>query len=163
MRFPRATRLNANTAGELNTIVAHCMVHARRKFVEVAEDFPEECRFLLECLKMVYMNEAATQGMSPKKRLDLHKERSTPVMDRVWAWIRELTDGKQVEPNSGLGDAIEYMEKHWSLIHSAELNKVNPFECLVALQRYHVLVEENPEEWMPWNYVATLAGLGLTG
>ena len=39
-----------------------------------------------------------------------------------------------------------------SLIHSAELNKVNPFECLVALQRYHVLVEENPEEWMPWNF-----------
>ena len=204
--------LNANTAGELDTIVAHCMVHARRKFVEVAEDFPEECRFLLECLKTVYINEAATQGLSPGERLALHKERSAPVLDRVWAWIRNLTDGKLVEPNSGLGDAIEYMEKHWSrltlflrepgapidnnaaerilkrailhrknslfyktlagarvgdvfmsLIHSAELNKVNPFDYLVALQRYHVLVEENPEEWMPWNYVATLAGLGLTG
>ena len=48
-----------------------------------------------------------------------------------------------------------------SLIHSAELNKVNPFDYLVALQRYHALVEENPEEWMPWNYAATLEGLGL--
>ena len=50
-----------------------------------------------------------------------------------------------------------------SLIHSAELNKVNPFDYLVALQRYHALVEENPEEWMPWNYAATLEGLGLAG
>jgi len=50
-----------------------------------------------------------------------------------------------------------------SLIHSAELNKVNPFEYLVALQRYHALVEENPEEWMPWNYAEILAGLGLAG
>ena len=50
-----------------------------------------------------------------------------------------------------------------SLIHSAELNKVNPFDCLVAHQRYHALVEENPEAWLPWNYAATLAGLGLEG
>ena len=50
-----------------------------------------------------------------------------------------------------------------SLIHSAELNKVNPFEYLVALQRYHALVEENPEEWMPWNYADTLAGIRLAG
>jgi hypothetical protein len=50
-----------------------------------------------------------------------------------------------------------------NLIHSAELNKANPFEYLVALQLYHVLVEENPEEWMPWNYADTLTGLALAG
>ena len=32
---------------------------------------------------------------------------------------------------------------------------------LVALQRYHALVEENPEEWLPWNYAETLVALGL--
>ena len=37
---------------------------------------------------------------------------------------------------------------------------VNPFDHLVALQRNHAFVEENPEEWMPWNYQETLAGLG---
>ena len=204
--------LNANTAGELDTIVAHCLVHARRQFVEVAEDFPEECRFLLERLKEVYLNEATTRGMSPLERLAFHKEHSATVMNKIWAWIRELTDGKQVEPSSGLGEAIGYMEKHWSrltlflrepgalldnnaaerilkrailhrknslfyktmagarvgdvfmsLIHSAELNKANPFEYLVALQRYHVMVEENPEDWMPWNYTGTLTELGLAG
>ena len=202
--------LSANTAGDLDTIVAHCMVHARRKFVDVAEDFPEECRFLLERLKEVYIVEAATKGMSPLERLAYHQEHSATEMNRIWAWIRELKDGNQVEPNSGLGDAIDYMEKHWgrltlflrepgcpidnnaaerilkrailhrknslfyktlagarvgdvfmSLIHSAELNKANPFDYLVALQRYRARVEENPEEWMPWNYANTRAALGL--
>ena len=36
-----------------------------------------------------------------------------------------------------------------------------PLENFVDLQGYHVLVEENPEEWMPWNYADTLAGLAL--
>jgi hypothetical protein len=46
-----------------------------------------------------------------------------------------------------------------SLLHSAELNQVNPFDYLVALLRNHAFVEENPEEWLPWNYQATLAGI----
>ena len=46
-----------------------------------------------------------------------------------------------------------------SLIHTAELSKANPFGYLVELQKNHALVEENPEEWMPWNYRKTLADL----
>jgi hypothetical protein len=38
-----------------------------------------------------------------------------------------------------------------------------PIDHLVAIQRNHALVEENPEEWMPWNYADTLAGLALAG
>ena len=45
--------------------------------------------------------------------------------------------------------------------NSAELSKVSQFDYLVALQCYHDLVEENPEEWLPWNYAETLVGLGL--
>jgi hypothetical protein len=48
-----------------------------------------------------------------------------------------------------------------SLIHSAELNGANPFDYLVTLLRYHAFVEENPEEWMPWNYLETVVGLNL--
>lgn len=46
-----------------------------------------------------------------------------------------------------------------SLIHTAELNRENPFDYLVELQKNHALVEENPEEWMPWNYRQTLTTL----
>jgi hypothetical protein len=50
---------------------------------------------------------------------------------------------------------------YMSLIHSAELNGANPFHYLVTLLRHRAFVEENPEEWMPWNYQETLAGLSL--
>lgn len=50
-----------------------------------------------------------------------------------------------------------------SLIHTAELNGAQPFDYLVAIQRNHALVEKNPEEWTPWNYSDTLAGLALAG
>ena len=44
-----------------------------------------------------------------------------------------------------------------SLIHTAELNQVAPFEYLVALQRNAAELTANPAAWMPWNYQATLA------
>ena len=47
-----------------------------------------------------------------------------------------------------------------SLIHTAELNHIAPFEYLVALQRNATAVAANPADWMPWNYQATLAQRG---
>jgi hypothetical protein len=44
-----------------------------------------------------------------------------------------------------------------SLIHTSELNGVDPFAYLVALQRHHEVVAESPADWLPWNYQATLA------
>ena len=44
-----------------------------------------------------------------------------------------------------------------SLIHSAELNGTRSFDYLVALLRHHEQVEDDPADWMPWNYAAALA------
>ena len=46
-----------------------------------------------------------------------------------------------------------------SLIHTAELNGVDPFDYLVALQRHHKEVAAKPGSWMPWNYQDSLACL----
>jgi transposase len=40
--------LSRNLPGELQTILAHCLAHARRLFVDVYDRFPEQCRYLLE-------------------------------------------------------------------------------------------------------------------
>ncbi len=45
-----------------------------------------------------------------------------------------------------------------SLIHTCELNGVNPFDCLTELQRHSAELPLRPADWMPWNYRATLAG-----
>ena len=43
-----------------------------------------------------------------------------------------------------------------SLIATCELNGINPFEYLVALQQNRWKVGRHPECWLPWNYQATL-------
>jgi hypothetical protein len=108
--------LSRNTTGEFETILANCLAHSRRKFVEVAASFPDECRYVLETLGEVYGHEATTreQRMSPDGRLAFHKEHSGPLMEKLQQWLQEQIGERKVEPNSGLGGAITYMLKHWS-------------------------------------------------
>jgi transposase len=43
-----------------------------------------------------------------------------------------------------------------SLIHTCELNKVNPFEYLTELLRHTAELKASPAEWTPWKYRETL-------
>jgi hypothetical protein len=107
--------LSRNLPGELETIVANCLAHARRRFVEVYDRFPDECRYVLEALKVVYHNDAraSARSMSPAKRLQFHRVKSQQTMQRLHNWLQRQFDEKIVEPNSALGDAINFMLKHW--------------------------------------------------
>ena len=107
--------LSRNLPKELEVILAHCLAHSRRRFVNVVEDFPDECRYVLETLGIVYKNDATAkeEKMSPEKRLRFHQKESGPLMAQLRAWMREQIDANKVEPNSGLGDAILYALKHW--------------------------------------------------
>jgi transposase len=100
---------------KLEIIVGHCLAHARRRFVEVTPNFPEECRFVLETLGAIYSNDALAreQGMTPEERLRWHQSRSGPLMEQLRTWLQTQLDEKKVEPNSGLGVAINYLLKHW--------------------------------------------------
>jgi transposase len=105
--------LSRNTSDDFETIVANCLAHGRRRFVDVAAHFPAECRHVLETLGEVYKNEAATRSMSPEERLRFHQAHSRPVMEELSRWMAEQIEQRKVEPNSGLGEAIAYMQKHW--------------------------------------------------
>ncbi len=107
--------LDRNLPREFETVVGNCLAHARRKFVEVVNSFPEECRHVLETLRDVYAHDATTRkrGMSDEERLRYHQKHSQPLMDGLRAWMDERFDQKLVEPNSALGSAITYMTKRW--------------------------------------------------
>jgi transposase len=107
--------LSRNLPAELKTIVANCLAHGRRQFVDVAEHFPEQCRHVLESLTVVYRNDAIArkQNLSPEARLEFHQAHSGPTMEQLRAWLTRQFDERLVEPNSGLGKAIAYMLKHW--------------------------------------------------
>jgi hypothetical protein len=51
--------------------------------------------------------------MSEIKRLDHHQAHSGPLMEQLQQWGQQQLDEHRVEPNSGLGQAITYMLKHW--------------------------------------------------
>ena len=110
--------LSHNTAGGFDTILANCNAHARRRFVDVADSFPKECRHVLETLRDVYRNDgdAKAREMSPQQRLRFHQAESAPLMDGLEQWLQAQLDQHKVEPNSGLGDAIGYMRKHWQAL-----------------------------------------------
>ncbi|GIW97151.1 MAG: transposase [Pirellulaceae bacterium] len=145
--------------------------------------------------------EARRKGLSPQKRLALHRAKSQRVMDGLHKWLTRQLDDRLVEPNSALGQAINYMLKHWerltqflrvpgapldnnvaeralkksilhrknslyyrspngaeagdvymTLIHTCELNRINPYQYLVALLRHADDVASQPHAWLPWNY-----------
>jgi len=108
--------LAANVAGEFTTILANCLAHGRRQIVDVAEQFPEAARHVVQALAEVYQHDAQCreQAYSPEQRLSFHQQHSQPVMEDLHTWITGQIDGKQVEPNSGLGKALNYLTKHWS-------------------------------------------------
>ena len=96
-------------------LLANCLAHGRRQFVEVAENFPNECRYVLEMLGQVYGHdaEARERGLTPDERLRLHQDRSGPVMDQLHGWVEAQLAERRAEPNSGLGQAIMYLLRHW--------------------------------------------------
>jgi hypothetical protein len=152
--------------------------------------------------------QARQEGPSPEGRLLLHQQESAPRMQALQDGMTKQFAERRVEPNSGLGQAITYLQNHgeeltlflrvpWaplsnnlceralkkailhrknalfyrtlngatvgdrfmSLIHTAELHQVEPFDYLVALLRHAAAVVLDPAAWMPWNYPAALARL----
>jgi hypothetical protein len=203
--------LSRNLPADFKTVLSNCTAHGRRKFVELVEQFPEECRYVLEHLRSVYQIEdrAHQEELSPEGRLLLHQIESGPVMEELKNWMEAKIANKEVEPNSSFGEAIQYLLKRWepltlflrqpgapldnniceralkkailhrknalfyrtpngasvgdlfmSLIHTAELNRVNPFHYLTELLRHSGELRLEPASWLPWNYEATLATLG---
>jgi transposase len=103
---------------EFDVIIANCLTHARRNFVDIEACFPDECHHLIEQLRVVYFNDtvAKKRNLSDDARLEWHQQRSAPVMAELKKWIDDLLDNKKVEPNSPLGAALNYMQNHWQAL-----------------------------------------------
>ena len=107
--------LSRNPPKAFQTILANCLSHARRKFVELVDSFPEQTRFVLDTLRQVYIHDATAKKhqMSDERRLGYHQAESGPLMESLRVWLSEQFEKKYVEPNSSLGDAIGYLQNHW--------------------------------------------------
>jgi len=86
--------------------------HARQKFKEVEDYYPEECGYFLNLISELYKNESACKDKSPQERLDHHQKYSRGIIDAVYAKIAGLFEERIVEPNSILGKAMNYWLNH---------------------------------------------------
>lgn len=108
--------LTRNLPKELDTIVANCLAHSRRKFVELYDRFPEKCRYVIKAFKSIYYHDKLTrdESMSAEERLNYHQEHSQAVMNDLKGWLKRQLEERLVEPNSALGEAIQYLLKRWT-------------------------------------------------
>jgi transposase len=105
--------LAANWSHAAPVITVKCLAHARRQFTDIEDMFPEECRHVREEFATVYRYEAETTGMTPEQRLAHHQLYSAPVLERLQSWIKTQFEQRRVEPNSALGKALAYLQRHW--------------------------------------------------
>jgi transposase len=110
--------LASNVVGEFATVVCNCLAHGRRTVVDVVENFPQACGHVIEVLAKVYEHDASCRRdkMSPEQRLSFHQDHSGPLMQGLKTWMSEQLEQRQVEPNSGLGQALRYLLNHWTAL-----------------------------------------------
>jgi hypothetical protein len=205
--------LSRNVPKDFVVVLANCLCHGRRQVVDIAANFPEESRFILETLREAYRVDAQARetGLTPDARLALHQTYSRPLMDTLHVWLDAQLAEHRVEPNSGLGQAIQYLRRHWApltqflevpgapldsnlveralkrailhrkaslfyktrngsgvgdlfmaLVHTCELNGVQAFDYLSALQQHLDALQAAPDAWLPWTYRDTLRQLSTT-
>ena len=96
-------------------ILSFCLTHGRRKFYELFSFFEEECEFVLDMIGQVYKNDAHCKDkkLTPEKRLCYHQEHSQPLMNNLHVWLNNQLLYALIEENSGLGQAIQYLLRHW--------------------------------------------------
>lgn len=99
---------------EMKQILANCLTHGRRQFVDILEAFPDQCRHVIDQIGLVYQYDAQAreQDLDAQARLLFHQQNSGPVLDELKQWMEAQLHG-QAEPNSGLGKALRYFLKRW--------------------------------------------------
>jgi hypothetical protein len=107
---------NKNWSKKFRAIIAKCLAHGRRKFVDCSPAFPTECGKVLDDLAEIYCIDAQAKAMTPEERLAHHQQLSLPIMTKLKQWMEEQIAVHKKEPNSSLGKAIKYMLKHWKYL-----------------------------------------------
>lgn len=111
--------LSSNAVADESMLIrCHCLAHGRRKFSDLEDVFPHECKVVLDVISQVFDHDeqARKDGLSPEARLVYHQAYSQPLMEELKGWLAKQVDDRLVEPNSSLGKAITYMQTRWETL-----------------------------------------------
>lgn len=104
-----------NPPKEFEALLGNCLGHARRNFIDLNDQFPQEIRLVIDLFAQIFHFDAIAKekGMNDDERLKFHQEKSGPLIEALKAFCRDQLENKKAEPNGPLGKAIKYMEKRW--------------------------------------------------
>jgi transposase len=97
-------------------MLAHCWAHTKRKYDEIATNWPMACAEIGALIGELYAIERLVPGPFPGDgaaqtlRQQLRTDRSQPVLDRIWTWATEQAG----LPRSDFGKAVRYMLERWT-------------------------------------------------
>jgi transposase len=107
--------LSRNTPKNVAVILARCLAHARRKFYEIKDDFPEECDVILDIIGHLYTIDRWIKDdeMSMENRLKHHQLFSAQAVDELYEYLEKLSLMEHIEPGTTLAQSIRYTMNHW--------------------------------------------------
>ena len=91
-----------------------CWTHARRKFFDAVKSYPRESHQVLEWIRQLYDIEDRARTWSPEARRQLRVAESIPVLDKIQAYLAELS--RRVLPKSSLAKAVNYARNQWEAL-----------------------------------------------
>jgi len=90
--------------------VAHCLSHARRKFFDCLDNYPQAER-VITLMDELFRIERQSKG-SFKRLASLRKKKSRKIVNELYEYLLKLE--RETLPRSGLGKAVAYSLNLWS-------------------------------------------------
>ena len=96
-------------------ILAGCLAHARRGFVEALPQAATACAFILRQMQHLYAIEERLRQQNAGRTLRevVRHAESRPIMQRIRRWCTQLSERRIHLPQSGMGKALSYLLGNW--------------------------------------------------
>lgn len=93
-----------------NIVLGYCWFHARRQFKDIEQNYPRECKEILELIRKLFRVEKKVKTYEELK--EKRTKESKPITDEIYNWLIKMKTEARAE--SGLLGAVDYCLKFWS-------------------------------------------------
>lgn len=94
-------------------IHAQCWVHTRRQFVDARDQEPVFVDEILEMIGTLYAVEKTIrkEGLEGQAKLERRRTLSAPVVERIFAWVKERVEDPSLVPSNPFTKALGYLRE----------------------------------------------------
>ncbi|PKG86980.1 IS66 family transposase [Colwellia sp. 75C3] len=106
--------------GKTNAILAGCMAHARRKFIDAktaqGKNKTGKADVLLSLIGKLYGIESNIKTKTSDEKHQVRQDKSKPILDKINTWV--ANNREKIPPKSKLGEALTYWHNQASKLET---------------------------------------------